>query len=349
MISSLEIPVLQGGMGIGVSMGGLAGHVAHCGAMGTVSAANPGYREPDFWTDSLAANLRGLDAEVRKAKALAGGRGLVAVNAMVATSQYADLVKCAVAAGADAIVSGAGLPLHLPELAGEGVLLAPVVSGGKAARTICRYWDKNHSRTPDFVLLEGPHAGGHLGFSPAELAGEAVPRLEDLLPQVLEALAPFREKYGRDIPVFVAGGLWGGADLARFQALGAAGIQLATRFIGTYECDASVGYKAIVCGARAEDVTIVHSPVGMPGRALRSPLLARLEAGPLRPARCAKCLLPCDPGSTRYCITNALIEAANGNWRDGLFFCGSGVGNLGELRHVPQVMDDIQNEWRAAQ
>lgn len=345
----LELPVLQGGMGVGVSLGGLAGAVAACGAMGTISSAIIGFDEPDFYQDPKGANLRALEREVRRAKELSGGRGMVAVNAMVAITQYADSVRAAIRAGADAIVSGAGLPTELPALAaGTDAALAPIVSSGRAAATICRLWEKRHAVAPDFVVVEGCEAGGHLGFPKEDvLAGRTKP-LAAIVAEVAEALRPFEERRGRPIPVFAAGGVWSGADAARLGACGAAGVQLSTRFIPTYECDASQGYKDILLSARKEDVCIVPSPVGMPGRALHTPLIQKLEQGMrFSPKRCADCLVPCPHAATPYCILHALAQAVKGNYEEGLFFCGSNVWRLDAMGHVKDILDALMEEWRA--
>lgn len=347
---ALSIPLIQGGMGIGVSLGNLAGHVAACGGMGVISTAHPGYNRPDFAKDPYGANLRALEEHIEKAKAIAKGKGMVAVNAMVATSQYADSVRAAVAAGADAILSGAGLPTELPALARGGkAALAPIVSSARAARTICRLWDKRHHTAPDFVVVEGSEAGGHLGFSAEELADHTAPALETIVPEVIQELAPFEKKYGHPIPVFAAGGVYTGADIKKFTDLGAAGAQIATRFIATHECDASQGYKDAVIAAKPEDVRIVKSPVGMPGRALNSPLIQKLaRGGRIAPPSCMRCIVTCDPGKTPYCITRALIEAVRGNWEDGLFFCGGNVGRVDRMRHVSELIDELMTEWRNA-
>ena len=275
----LSIPVLQGGMGVGVSLGGLAGAVAACGGMGTISTADAGYQEPDFPTDPAGANLRALRREIGRAKELARGAGMVAVNAMVATRQFADAVRTAVAAGVDAVVCGAGLPLELPALTQGKTAIAPIVSSPRAARLLLKTWDRKYQTTADFLVLEGSRAGGHLGFGEEALKEGTCPSLEDLLPGVLAETAPYEEKYGHPIPVFPAGGIWSGADMARLTRLGAAGVQLATRFIATWECDASQGYKDVLLEAREEDLAIIHSPVGMPGRAVRTPLIRRLGGG----------------------------------------------------------------------
>lgn len=345
----LALPLIQGGMGVGVSMGGLAGAVAAEGAMGTLSTADAGWNEPDFAAHPQQANLRALHREVQRAKRLAAGAGLVAVNAMVATRQYADSVRTALEAGADAIVSGAGLPLELPALAeGFEALLAPIVSGPRAAQLICRTWAKRYGRVPDFVVLEGCQAGGHLGFEEADLLSGRCTPLSRLIPEVLAALRPFEEKFGRAIPLFCAGGVATGAEMARCTRLGAAGAQLATRFIATEECDAGQGYKDVLLAARPEDLRIIHSPVGMPGRAVNSPLVQRLAAGMRQPpAHCSGCIKSCRPAETPFCITHALIEAVKGNWEEGLFFSGSRVDLVDRMRTVPDLIDELIKEWRA--
>ena len=344
----LALPLIQGGMGVGVSMGGLAGAVAAQGAMGTLSTADAGWNEPDFAAHPQQANLRALRREVQRAERLAAGAGLVAVNAMVATRQYADSVRTALEAGADAIVSGAGLPLELPALAeGFEALLAPIVSGPRAAQLICRTWAKRYGRVPDFVVLEGCQAGGHLGFEEADLLSGRCTPLSRLIPEVLAALRPFEEKFGRAIPLFCAGGVATGAEMARCTRLGAAGAQLATRFIATEECDAGQGYKDVLLAARPEDLRIIHSPVGMPGRAVNSPLVQRLAAGMRQPpAHCSGCIKSCRPAETPFCITHALIEAVKGNWEEGLFFSGSRVDLVDRMRTVPDLIDELMKEWR---
>ena len=238
----LSLPILQGGMGVGISLDRLAGAVAACGGMGTISTAFCGFQEPDFEQNPKAANLRALERQVKHAKELAKGAGLVAINAMVATSQYAESVRTALRAGVDAVVCGAGLPKDLPAIAAEvpesDAALAPVVSGGRAAGLICKLWDRHYHRIPDFVVLEGPQAGGHLGFSKEDALEAQAGRpksLHDLLHEVLDALAPFKEKYGRDIPVFVAGGVKDGAEMRRYTDQGAAGALFAARFIASAE------------------------------------------------------------------------------------------------------------------
>lgn len=336
----MTLPIIQGGMGVGISLGGLAGAVAAHGAMGVISSANTGYQEADFWQNPNAANLRALAAQIAKAREISAGRGLIGVNIMVATRQYAEAVKQAVKAGADAIICGAGLPGDLPQLVGNHpVLIAPIVSGERAARTICRLWDRRYGRCPDFVVLEGPLAGGHLGFKPDELINP--PNVLEILPRVQAELKPYEQKYGRKIPVFVAGGIFDGEDVAAAISAGADGVQVATRFICTPECDAAMGYKQAMLLAKADDVQIVKSPVGMPGRALKSPLIEKVAAGRIAPKQCSGCIVVCNPSETPYCITQALIAAAKGDWQQGLFFCGSNVGKIKHMETVAEILADL--------
>ena len=345
---TLALPIAQGGMGVGVSLGRLAGHVAASGGLGTISTAITGFQEPDFETDPQGANLRALKNHVRQALSLAKGSGVVAINAMVATRQYADSIRAAVEAGVQAVISGAGLPLDLPGIVPEEkVALGPIVSSGRAASLICRAWDKRFRRTPDLVVVEGSQAGGHLGFSHEQMARHTALSLEDIVKEVSGALAPFCEKYKKSIPVFAAGGVWGREHMTKLRQAGASGIQLATPFIATEECDASQGFKDVILEARDEDVCIIPSPVGMPGRAVRTPLLQRLEKEErLKPEKCISCLTPCDPRTAPYCISQALIRAVQGDREKGLFFCGGKVGRINKMTTVHQLMDQLARDWR---
>ena len=274
---------------------------------------------------------------------------MVAINAMVAVNHYEESIKAAIEAGVDAVISGAGLPLALPNFTkGTNTAAAPIVSSGKAAALICKRWDTKCNVAPDFIVIEGPKAGGHLGFKKEEIIDGTAPSLEKILPEVLETIKPYEEKYGRKIPVFVAGGVFDGKDMAKFTKLGASGVQIASRFIATEECDASLEYKKAIVEAKEEDITIVKSPVGMPGRALRTPLIERLDAGEkFTPDRCNLCLTACPHGNlTPYCISRALIEAVKGNREDGLFFCGANAGRIDKITTVKELMEEIEDEWR---
>lgn len=342
----IQIPIIQGGMGVGVSLGNLSGHVAKCGGMGVISTAHPGYREEDFIKNTTEANRRALDKEIRKAKEIANGNGMVAVNVMAAITDYEEMIKQAVESGVDAIISGAGLPLALPKyVVGKDIALAPIVSSGRVATLICRTWDKKFKVAPDFIVIEGSEAGGHLGFDKEELLNHTTIKLEDIVPEVLAAIKPYEEKYNRQIPVFVAGGVFNGHDIRKFLDLGVAGVQMATRFIATHECDASDIYKDMFVNCKQEDIVIVKSPVGMPGRAMRTKLIDKLEDGQTIPIkRCFNCLKPCDPKTTSYCISMALIYAVRGDIDEGLVFCGSSAYRIDKIVHVSELIDELMKE-----
>ena len=339
----LKIPLIQGGMGVGVSLERLAGAVAKCGGIGCISTADCGYREEDFLKKPEEANLRALKKEIQKAKEISQGLGLVAINAMVATQQYASAVKTAVESGIDAVISGAGLPLDLPEFVPEGkALIAPIVSSDRAFKVIAKSWERNYHRFPDFIVLEGPKAGGHLGFKEKELLEGTCQSVTEILKNLVEAVKPYEEAIGRRIPIFAAGGIWDKADIEEAQDLGAAGVQMATRFIATEECDASQAYKDTLINADPEEVRIIHSPVGMPGRAVATPLIKRLESiGRIPPTHCSRCIKTCNPSQVPYCITKALIEAVKGNYEEGLFFTGSNVGKLTGMTTVPELVREL--------
>ncbi|MDO4280244.1 MAG: nitronate monooxygenase family protein [Peptococcaceae bacterium] len=337
----LDVPIIQGGMGIGVSRERLAGAVAREGAMGVLSAAQIGYDRPDFLRAPEAANLDALPDCVARARELAEGRGLIGINIMAATQNYPAYVRAACAAGVDAIISGAGLPTNLPALVeGSDVAIAPIVSSAKSARVILKYWRK-HGRIADFLVIEGPLAGGHLGFKGEQLTD--IPAL-DFDAEIRAIIALVREEEasaGRRIPVFVAGGVTTADDVAYALALGADGVQVASRFVTTYECDAAQAYKDAYLAATDDDIVIVASPVGMPGRALNNAFVQRVAARSEPVRHCYNCLAACNPQTTPYCISAALINAVRGNIDDGLIFCGAHVGALNKMEHAADVIRDL--------
>ena len=273
-----RIPVIQGGMGVGISLSGLAGSVAACGGVGVISTAQIGYRDPEFEKDPIGTNLRVIGEEIRKAREIAKG-GILGVNIMVATRQYAEYVKAAVKSGIDLIISGAGLPMDLPKLvAGSKTKIAPIVSTVKAARVICRFWDHHYQRMPDLVVIEGPKAGGHLGFSRKQLEEFTPVTYDQEIRGILAEVKKYADKYGKEIPVVVAGGIFTREDMLHAMELGADGVQMGTRFVTTWECDASEAYKQTYLHAKKEDIVIVDSPVGMPGRAIRNRFLEEKES-----------------------------------------------------------------------
>ncbi len=346
---TLEFPLIQGGMGVGVSLGNLAGHVAREGCMGVISTVQIGYRKDNFYQDTLQCNREALKEEIRKARKISQGRGMLAINNMVAANQYDEMLRCALEEGIDAVISGAGLPMQLPKLAEEyDVALAPIVSSGKAAKVVLQTWKRKYNRFADFIVLEGTGAGGHLGFKKEEI-GDNHFSLDVLLKQVLTELNPFEQEKGEEIPVFVAGSVFDGYDIAHYQKLGATGAQIGTRFIATYECDASEKFSKVICNAKEEDIILVKSPVGLPGRAIRTEFIDKLEKlSRIPPKRCMNCLKPCNPSITPYCISEALIQAAKGNTEEGLFFSGENAGRINRMYSVKELVDELKMQWEEA-
>ncbi|WP_339060165.1 nitronate monooxygenase family protein [Tepidibacillus marianensis] len=342
------VPIIQGGMGVGVSRSRLASAVANEGGIGIISGAQIGFTEPDFETNSLAANLRALRKEIRKARE-SSPKGIIGLNLMVAMNHYKELALAAVEEKINLIISGAGLPKDLPDLVkGTKTKIAPIVSSGKAAQLIAKLWDRKYNHAPDLVIVEGPEAGGHLGFSLEELNQNPRPELGQILLEVKESLAPYQEKYNKDIPVIAAGGIFDGNDIAKYVKLGAAGVQMATRFVATDECDADIRFKEAYVKSKEKDIHFVKSPVGMPGRAIINTFSKRSEEGRIPVTKCYACLLPCDPKTTPYCISNALIEAVKGNIENGLIFTGSNAYKIREIISVKKLMQQLVAEAEIA-
>lgn len=363
-------PVIQGGMGVGVSLHSLAGAVARAGGVGIISSAQIGFKEPDFTTNFVEANVRAIHREMKLAREIAPD-GVIGFNIMVATKHYDMWVKEAVKAGADIIISGAGLPVSLPKYAEEAyremeaagmpvperrVKLAPIVSSAKSAAVICKMWDRKCHMAPDLVVVEGPLAGGHLGFSAEQLSElgadtadvPASYRQEEYdreVKAVIEVVKKYGEQYGREIPVVAAGGIYGHEDVLHQLSLGASGVQVGTRFVTTEECDASEAYKQTYIQASKEDIVITQSPVGMPGRAILNPFLKRIKEGD-RPAikACFQCLEHCDIRTIPYCITMALVHAVQGDTDQALLFCGSNAYRAYKIETVDEVMKDLLGE-----
>lgn len=341
----LDIPIIQGGMGIGVSLGGLAGAVMKEGGMGVISAAQPGYRDPDFKRDPFTANIKALKEEIKKARMIAQGKGLLGVNIMVAGQHYDRYATEIGEMDVDVIISGAGLPLELPNLVkNDKVALAPIVSSGKAAYLLCRRWFQRYTRYPDFIVIEGPLAGGHLGFSWDDLKAHSEQKLEDILEDCKKALTDL----GISIPLVVAGGIYTGSDMAYFLKKGAAAVQMATRFIATFECDANEKFKEVFLKTRQEDIDYVISPSGYPGRAIVNDFVKRLRVGRIAPIQCVNCLRPCNPPTTPYCITEALINSVSGDTDHGLVFTGANGYRIDKIVHVSELIDELMSEMKAA-
>lgn len=335
------IPVIQGGMGVGISLHRLAGAVAAEGGIGIISTAQIGFRESDFDENPIQANLRAIKQEIDKARELSKG-GIIGVNIMVATRFYEEYVKAAVAAGVDLIISGAGLPVSLPEIVGAAkTKLAPIVSSLKSTQVICKYWKKKYDKEPDMVVIEGPEAGGHLGFSTEQLDNIETLNYDEEIRTITEYVHGLPTKTGEKIPVVAAGGIYTREDAERMFALGADGVQMGTRFVTTHECDASDAYKQAYIDAEKEDIIIVKSPVGMPGRAIKNAFMDRAKEGRIPHGKCHLCVSTCNPAETPYCITDALVNAAEGRVEEALLFCGSNAYRAKKLEHVKDIMREF--------
>jgi NAD(P)H-dependent flavin oxidoreductase YrpB (nitropropane dioxygenase family) len=338
-----KFPIIQGGMGIGVSLSKLAAAVANAGGIGIISGAQPGYLEPDFRTDNEAANLRGLEKEIRKARQLSPN-GIIGVNFLASVTNYTDMVKLAVKEKVDLIISGAGLPKNLPSFVkGTETKIAPIVSSGKAASTITKLWLKKYDYLPDAIIVEGPKAGGHLGFKLDELKGN-LPKLSDIVSEVMQAIKDFEIKYGKSIPVIAAGGVYDGEDIAEMLSSGAAGVQMSTRFVATEECDASTEFKEAYINAEDEDIQLIVSPVGLPGRAIRNKFVESVEAADEKIKYCYRCLKGCNPATAPYCITEALVASVQGDTENGLVFVGSNGSKVSKIVKVKDLVEQLMND-----
>jgi nitronate monooxygenase len=344
----IPLPIIQGGMGVGISLSGLAVAVANQGGVGVISAAGLGFVHRNPALDYLEANIEGLKKELRKAKEAT--KGIVGVNIMVAMSNFSDLVRTAISEKVDIIFSGAGLPFQLPGFLQSDSLtkLVPIVSSGRAARLICDKWMSLHNYLPDAIVVEGPKAGGHLGFRREQLE-DPMFALEKLVPDVVKEVRFFEDKYSREIPVIAAGGIYTGEDIFNIMKKGAKGAQLGTRFVATEECDASMGFKQAYIDAVETDMDIIQSPVGMPGRAIHNNFLDKVKEGLKVPIKCPfHCIKTCDISSSPYCIITALYNAYKGNMKGGYAFAGSNAYLVNKISTVKEVFNELLSELQEA-
>ena len=336
-----KVPIIQGGMGVGVSLSSLAGAVAKEGAIGVISAAQTGYLESDFGIDSLKANIRSLGKHIKRAKSISNN-GIIGVNIMCATRNYEDYVKCAIDNGADLIISGAGLPTDLPKFTeGSNIKLAPIVSPPKSASVILKMWDIRYGRTADMVIIEGPKAGGHLGFSNDSILEYVSKGYDKEVLEIIDIVKEYEEKYNKNIPVIFAGGVYDRSDIDHYISLGCSGVQIATRFVATEECDAHINFKMAYINSKKEDIMIVKSPVGMPGRAISNKFMEERKVTKEKISKCYKCLKKCDMATIPYCITGALVRAVKGDVENSLVFCGENAYRLDKITTVKELIKEL--------
>lgn len=340
-----KYPIIQGGMGVGISMHNLAGHVSLEGGIGVISTADIGYLEKDFDKNQRKANLEAIAKEIKLAREIAGNDKIIGVNIMVALKDYAEIVKKCVEEKIDLIISGAGLPKELPEYVKESsTKIAPIVSSLRCCKLIVNHWMKKYDYIPDMIVIEGPEAGGHLGFKEDELIEENKPKLEDITKEIVEYINTVEIETGKEIPVIAAGGIWDSKDIKKYLELGASGVQMATRFVATDECDASLEFKKAYVEAKKEDIKIIKSPVGMPGRAINNKFIKNTEKERSKITKCYGCIKTCDIKETPYCITKALINAVKGNMNEALIFCGSNVDKVDKIVSVHDLMQELTKD-----
>ncbi|MDD2483474.1 MAG: nitronate monooxygenase [Eubacteriales bacterium] len=343
-----KTPIIQGGMGVGVSLSSLASAVANEGGIGVMAVAALGFDRPEYKTNPVETGKAALREEIQKAKKLT--KGILGVNIMVALSSFSEMVKTAVAEEIDVIFAGAGLPLDLPQYLSKGAKtkLVPIISSARAAEIIIKKWVAKYDYVPDAFVVEGPLAGGHLGFRKEEIDDPEY-SLDKIIPQVIAKVREYEEKYNKMIPVIAAGGIYTGSDILHYLRLGAAGVQMGTRFVATHECDASAAFKQTYIDCKEEDIMIIHSPVGLPGRAIKNEFLEQSEAGKKHPFHCPfQCIKTCEYEKSPYCIALALMNAQKGILKNGFAFAGQNAYRIKEIVSVHELIESLKGEYRDA-
>ena len=346
----IKHPIIQGGMGVGISWDKLAGTVSYEGGLGVVSGVGTGYYQNKEFAHKLvkdkpvdALNFYskdGLTAIIKNARKLCGNAPL-ACNVLYASNDYGRIVTDACEAGIDMIITGAGIPTNMPQFTADypDVALIPIVSSARALKLICRKW-KRYNKVPDAVIVEGPLSGGHQGFSYDDCFKEEF-SLDNIIAPVIE-----EAKNWGDIPIIAAGGIWDKNDIDRYLEMGCAGVQMATRFIGTFECDAHANLKKVLLDAKEEDIKLLKSPVGLPARGVMTNLQKMIEEKTAPKVACiSNCVAPCNRGveakEVGYCIADRLSAAYEGDTETGLFFTGSNGYKLDKIISVHDLMEKL--------
>jgi NAD(P)H-dependent flavin oxidoreductase YrpB (nitropropane dioxygenase family) len=343
---SLSVPIIQGGMGVGVSLSGLASAVANEGGVGVISCAGLGLLYRNASENFQTSCIEGLKKELRLAREKT--KGVIGVNIMVALTNYADMVKTSIAEKVDIIFSGAGLPSDLPSFLTKdsNTKLVPIVSSTRALKIIFEKWKNNYNYIPDAVVVEGPKAGGHLGYKESQI-DDIHFSLEEIIPEIVKEVRIYEEMYGKKIPVFAGGGIYTGEDIAKMIELGASGVQMGTIFVTTEECDADIAFKKTYIDAKEGDIEIIRSPVGMPGRAIFNDFIRRVKSGETQPKSCPfHCIKTCDISKSPYCIILALYNAFKGNLEKGYAFAGSNAWKAEKITTVKETISKIMEEFK---
>ena len=348
----VRVPIVQGGMGVAISLSGLASAVANEGGVGVISAAGIGMREPDYIKNFREANKRALRKEIQKARSLT--TGVLGINIMMALTDHEELIRVAIEEKIDLIIMGAGLPLKIPGMIEDAGMknhhtkLAIKVSSAKAAKLIFQYWANKYKCIPDAVVVEGPLAGGHLGFKKEDLIGDVVP-LHKLIEETVHEVRLFELQFGKEVPVIAAGGIYTGKNIYDIMQAGAKAVKLGTRFVTTFECDASMGFKESYLEANASDITIINSPVGLPGRVINNEFVEHIREGKTKPFKCVwNCLSSCNYKEAPYCIAQVLFNAAQGKMSEGFAFAGANAYRATKIQHVSEIMNELISDYALA-
>ncbi len=349
---TIKHPIFQGGMGLGISWDKLAGNVSKEGGLGIISTVGTGYYDNKKYSKQLIENRPFSEKDFYNKEALIKifenarkicGDAPLGANVLYAINDYGRVVTDSCEAGADMIITGAGLPMDMPEYTKDfpDVALIPIVSTGRAFRLIAKRWEKRYGKIPDAVIVEGPLSGGHQGFKYEDCFKEEN-QLEHLIPDVREAV----DKWDKNIPIIAAGGIWNKEDIEKFISLGANGVQMGTRFALTYECDASDTFKEILLNAKKDDILLMKSPVGYPARGVRTKLIEKVEKREGPKIKCiSNCVFPCHKGEEAkkvgYCIADRLADAYTGEEETGLFFSGAYAYKADKLIHVKDLIKEL--------
>ncbi|MBN2605258.1 MAG: nitronate monooxygenase [Bacilli bacterium] len=336
----VKFPIIQGGMGIRISLSKLANACMNSGIVATISAAQVGFLKKNFRNDPLGENKIELKKEIDKIRAV-NKNGVLGVNLMYAINDYDKYATFLATQDIDFIVSGAGLPVDLPGyLVGSNVKGAFIISSARAAKLLLKSWDRSYQYMPAFIVCEGPLAGGHLGFSKEDMESGNVDSLEIIVEETKKVVKEYEDKYNIEIPIIAGGGVHDGVDMARMIQVGASGVQISTRFIATHECDASDAYKQMIIDAKEDDIVRVASPAGLPGRAVRNFLTRSLEKGNMKVSYCVNCLKSCKKIGIPYCITEQLGNSSSGD-KNGLIFTGAKAYLINKIDYVENVVQEI--------
>ncbi len=345
----VDVPIIQGGMGVGISMSSLASAVANEGGVGVISAAEIGFIKENFAKYPKEANIIALKEEIKKAKQMTNG--VLGVNIMVAMTDFNDLIVASVESGVEILFVGAGLPFGMPmeKIKNSKTKICVIVSSDRATNLIFKYWDRHYGVLPDGVVVEGPKAGGHLGFKYEQIYDSRF-ALENITPPIIDVVEKYMDRYGKKIPVIAAGGIYTGADIYYFiNKIGVDGVQMATRFVATYECDANIKFKEAYIACKKGDITIIKSPVGLPGRAIRNKFLESVERGNKTPFKCIwRCLKGCEYQKAPYCITQALVNAQKGKLSGGFAFAGENAYRVDKIVSVKELMNELKRDYEKA-